>query len=126
MLRSPKIHATDNAEKPEHWVLHRMESNKAVAVPTGDTVSLTTQQEAELKRLHQSVNRDTLAIGTLLIEMRSKQPRGEWTAYLDGIADRTAISKRSLFRYIAAVEKPKVEKVPLPDFRKAKSPDGHS
>lgn len=100
-----------------------MESNKAVAVPTGDTLSLT--QEAELVRLHQATTRDTLAIGTLLIAMRSKQPRGDWTAYLDGVATRTEISRRTLFRYIRVIEKPAVEKPPLPDFRKSKSPNGH-
>jgi hypothetical protein len=93
-------------------------------VPTSDTVSLTSQ-EAELMRLHQSTTRDTLAIGTLLIAMRSEQPRGEWTAYLEGVGVRTNISRRQLFRYIAAVEKPEKTKQTPPDFRTAKSPHGH-
>lgn len=93
-------------------------------VPTGDTVSLT-PQELELMRLHQSATRDALAIGTLLIQMRSEQPRGEWTAYLEGVATRTGISRRSLFRYIAAIEKPPKEKKAVPDFRTAKSPHDH-
>ena len=96
-----------------------------VKLSTGDTVSLT-PQEAELMRLHQSTTRDTLAIGALLIAMRSQQPRGEWTAYLEGVGNRTGISRRTLFRYIAAVEKPeKAKKTTPPDFRTAKSPHGH-
>jgi replication-associated recombination protein RarA len=84
-------------------------------------------QEAELVRLHQSTVRDALAIGTLLIEMRGQQPRGEWTAYLESVGVRTGISRASLFRYIKAVEEPREEKSTSqsPDFRKAKSPDGH-
>jgi len=94
-------------------------------VPTGATVALT-PQETELVRLHQSTTRDTIAIGTLLIAMRGEQPRGEWTAYLEGIGTRMGISRRSLFRYIAAVEKPeKTKKTPPPDFRTARSPHGH-
>ena len=88
------------------------------------TVTLT-PQEVELVRLHQSAIRDTTAIGMLLIEMRSTQPRGEWTAYLEGVGTRTGISRSSLFRYIAKIEKPeKPKKVTPPDFRTAKSPHG--
>jgi hypothetical protein len=101
------------------------EAEGTTRVPTSDTVSLT-PQEAELMRLHQSTTRDMIAIGTLLIAMRSEQPRGEWTAYLEGVGTRTGISKRTLFRYIAAIEKPeKSPKAPPPDFRTAKSPHGH-
>lgn len=94
-------------------------------LPTSATVALT-PQETELMRLHQAATRDARAIGTLLIAMRSEQPRGEWTAYLEGVATRTGISRRSLFRYIAAVDKPeKAKKISPPDFRTAKSPHGH-
>jgi len=95
-------------------------------VPTSATMSLTDKRESRLLQLHQSVDRDSIAIGTLLIDMRSDHPRGEWTAYLESVANRTGISRRTLFRYIATVEKPEnSEKTPPPDFRTAKSPHGH-
>src|ERR1700719_347656 len=93
-------------------------------VSTSVTVTLT-PQESELMRLHQSATRDALAIGTLLIAMRSEQPRGQWTAYLEGVALRTGISRSTVFRYIAAVEKPeKTKKAPPSNFHTAKSPHG--
>ena len=84
-----------------------------------------TPQETELVRLHSSMTRDTLAVGRLLIEMRSTHPRGNWTVYLETLAVKTGISRSTLFRYIAAVEKPPKEPKEALDFRKAKSPDGY-
>lgn len=110
-------------------VLKRIESTepnyRAAAVPISVTVALTDERESRLRQMHQSVNRDTTAIGTLLIEMRNEQPRGEWTAYLEGLAVRTGISRRTLFRYVAVIEKPPKEKKPHADFRTARSPHGH-
>jgi hypothetical protein len=94
-------------------------------VSTSVTVTLT-PQETKLMLLHQSATRDTLAIGALLIAMRSEQPRGQWTAYLEGVAIRTGISRSTVFRYIAVIEKPeKAKKSPPPNFHTAKSPHGH-
>jgi replication-associated recombination protein RarA len=94
--------------------------------PTTAVLAVTDEREKQLVELHSSVNRDTATIGKLLIEMRSAHPRGQWTGYLKSLASRTGISERSLFRYVAAVEKPpKVEKAAHADFRTARSPHGH-